>query len=146
MVRVHTQPQAETTALENLLRQGYAAYLPRYRAQIRHARRLKTVLRRLFPRYLFAGVDRNAARCRPILSTLAGSDVVRAGDEPIPVATALLDVLRQQEEAGGLDRLAGRQLPRLGKSVRISAGAFEDMIGRLVDLRDEDRVIVLLDI
>jgi transcriptional antiterminator RfaH len=143
---VHTRPQAEATALENLLRQGYAAYLPRYRTQIRHARRLKTVLRPLFPRYLFAGVDRTATRWRPMLSTVGVSDVVRAGDEPIPVATSVLDVLRQQEEAGALDRLAGRRPLRLGDLVQISAGAFEDMIGRLVDLRDEDRVIVLLDI
>jgi transcription antitermination factor NusG len=30
--------------------------------------------------------------------------------------------------------------------VRITAGAFQDMIGRLVRLRDQDRVVVLLDL
>ena len=55
---VYTRPHAEATALENLLRQGYCAYLPRYRTRLRHARRLQTVLRPLFPRYLFAGIDR----------------------------------------------------------------------------------------
>ena len=143
---VHTRAQAEATALEHLLRQGYDAYLPRYRAQVRHARRLKTVLRPLFPRYLFAGVDRDAARWRPILSTVGVSDLVRAGDEPIALAPEIVETLRRQEEAGALERLARRRPPRLGELVRVSAGAFEDMIGRLVDLRDEDRVIVLLDI
>jgi transcriptional antiterminator RfaH len=143
---VHTRPQAETKALENLLRQGYEAYLPRYRTQIRHARRLQTVLRPLFPRYLFAGIDRTAMPWRPILSTVGVSDLVRSGDGPLPVAPEIVEALRAQEGAGGFDALARRRGPRLGDLVRISAGAFEDMIGRLIELRDQDRVVVLLDL
>jgi transcriptional antiterminator RfaH len=143
---VHTRPQAEMKALENLLRQGYEAYLPRYRTEIRHARRLQTVLRPLFPRYLFAGIDRAAMRWRPILSTVGVSDLVCSGDGPLPVAPEIVEALRAQEGAGAFDALARRHTPRLGELVRISAGAFEDMIGRLVELRDQDRVVVLLDL
>ena len=124
---VHTRPQAEIKALENLLRQGYEAYLPRYRTEIRHARRVQTVLRPLFPRYLFAGIDRAAMRWRPILSTVGVSALVGSGEGPLPVAPEIVEALRAQE-------------------VRISAGAFEDMIGRLVELHDQDRVVVLLDL
>lgn len=141
---VHTRPQAEAKAMENLLRQGNAAYLPRCRTEIRDARRRQIVLRPVFPRYLFAGVDRGVGRWRPILSTHGVSDVVRAGDAPMPVAAEIIDALRAQEEAGTFDRLA-RPL-RLGERVRISAGVFEDMIGRLVELREQDRAVVLLDI
>lgn len=143
---VHTRPQSEMKALEHLLRQGYDAYLPRYRTQIRHARRLQTVLRPLFPRYLFAGIDRTAMRWRPILSTVGVSDLVRSGDGPLPVAAEIVDALRAQEGAGAFDALGRRRAPRLGDLVRISAGAFEDMIGRLIELRDQDRVVVLLDL
>jgi transcriptional antiterminator RfaH len=143
---VHTRPHAEAKALENLLRQGYEAYLPRYRTEIRHARRRQTVLRPLFPRYLFAGIDRNAMRWRPILSTAGVSDLVRSGDEPLPVAPEIVEALRSQEGAGAFDALARRRLPAIGERVRISAGAFEDMIGRLIELRDQDRVVVLLDL
>ena len=100
---VHTRPQAEAKALENLLRQGYEAYLPRYRTEIRHARRRQTVLRPLFPRYLFAGIDREAMRWRPILSTVGVSDLVRSGDEPLPVAPEIVEALRAQEGAGAFD-------------------------------------------
>ena len=143
---VYTRPQAEMKALENLLRQGYDAYLPRYRTQVSHARRLQTVLRPLFPRYLFAGIDRGAMRWRPILSTVGVSDVVRRGDQPMPVAPEIVMALREQERAGVFERLARRRPPGLGEMVRISAGAFEDMIGRLIELRDQDRVVVLLDL
>jgi transcriptional antiterminator RfaH len=143
---VYTQPHAETKAAENLLRQGYSAYLPRYRTWIRHARRRQAVLRPLFPRYLFAGVDRALMPWRPILSTVGVTDVVRAGEDPTAVPLEVLAAIREREELGAFDRLDARQSLSLGGRVRVTAGAFEDMVGRLVDLRDHDRVVVLLEL
>ena len=143
---VYTRPHGETRALEHLLRQGYSAYLPRYRTRISHARRHQTVLRPLFPRYLFAGIDRASTRWRPILSTVGVVDVVRAGEEPAPVPSEIVAAIREREEAGGFDRLDPRQRLRLGEVVRVTAGALEDMVGRLVELRDQDRVVVLLEL
>jgi transcription antitermination factor NusG len=51
-----------------------------------------------------------------------------------------------REEAGDFDRLDPRVSLRLGELVRVTAGALEDMVGRLVELRDQDRVVVLLDL
>ena len=143
---VYTRPHDETRALEHLLRQGYSVYLPRYRTRISHARRQQTVLRPLFPRYLFAGIDRASMPWRPILSTVGVVDVVRAGDEPAPVPSEIVGAIREREEAGGFDRLDARQRLRLGEVVRVTAGALQDMVGRLVELRDQDRVVVLLEL
>jgi transcriptional antiterminator RfaH len=143
---VYTRPHEETRALEHLLRQGYLAYLPRYRTRISHARRHQAVLRPLFPRYLFAGIDRTSMRWRPILSTVGVVDIIRAGDEPAPIPCEIVAAIREREEAGGFDRFDPRQLLRLGELVRVTAGALEDMVGRLVELRDQDRVVVLLDL
>jgi transcriptional antiterminator RfaH len=104
------------------------------------------VLRPLFPRYLFAGIDRASMPWRPILSTFGIADVVRAGDEPIPVPPEILGAIREREEAGVFDRPDPRQSLRLGGLVRVSAGALEDMVGRLVELSDQDRVVVLLEL
>jgi len=143
---VYTRPQAEARALENLLRQGYSAYLPRYRTEIRHARHRQTVSRPLFPRYLFAGIDRPMMRWRPILSTFGVVGIVRAGEHPNPVASQIIDALRGREAAGEFDRL-GRCAPLcLGELVRVTAGALQDMFGLLAELRDQDRVVVLLEI
>jgi len=143
---VYTRPHDETRALEHLLRQGYSAYLPRYRTRISHARRQQTVLRPLFPRYLFAGIDLASMRWRPILSTVGVADLVRAGDEPATVPSEIVTALREREETGGFDRLNPCQSLRLGELVRVTAGALEDMVGRLVELRDQDRVVVLLEL
>src|SRR6516162_5586002 len=143
---VYTQPHGETKALEHLLRQGYSAYLPRYRTRISHARRHQTVLRPLFPRYLFAGIDRASMRWRPILSTFGVADVVRAGDEPAAVPSKIIATIRAREAAGDFDRLNPQQSLRLGDLVRVTAGAFEDMVGMLVELRDQGRIVVLLEL
>ena len=134
---VYTQPHAEAKALDHLLRQGYTAYLPRYRTKISHARRRQIVLRPLFPRYLFAAVDRATMPWRPILSTIGVSDLVRRGDEPVAVPAEIVAAIREREGAGAFDRLGNRQTLRLGDLVRVTAGAFEDIVGRLVELRDQ---------
>jgi transcriptional antiterminator RfaH len=143
---IYTRPHEETKALQHLLRQGYSAYLPRYRTRISHARRHQTVLRPLFPRYLFAGIDRESMRWRPILSTVGVVDIVRTGDEPAPVPSEIVAAIREREDAGGFDRLDPRQSLRLGELVRVTAGALEDMVGMLVELHDQDRVVVLLEL
>ncbi len=143
---VHTHPHAEAKALDNLLRQGYRAYLPRYRAYVSHARRRRLALRPLFPRYLFAGLDRAEMRWRPILSTFGVSGVVRAGDRPAPVPGDIVAAIRERERQGAFDRLDSRPALRPGELVRVTAGAFEDMVGRLVELHDRDRVVVLLEL
>lgn len=143
---VHTQTHAENRALENLSRQGYRTYLPRCRVWVSHARRRQLALRPLFPRYLFAAVDGPAMRWRPILSTFGVSGVVRAGDRPTPVPGEVVDAIRAREHDGTFDGLDPRAMLRPGELVRVTAGAFEEMVGRLVELRDNDRVVVLLDL
>jgi transcriptional antiterminator RfaH len=142
---VYTQPHAEARAAEQLRRQGYEAYLPRYRTWIRHARRRQMVLRPLFPRYLFAGLDRSVMRWRPIASTAGVADIVRVGDEPAPVPAGIIAAIREREAGGDFDRTDPRCELRLGERVRVTQGAFTEMVGRLVELRDQDRIVVLLE-
>jgi transcriptional antiterminator RfaH len=142
---VYTQPHAEPKALEHLLRQGYCAYLPRFRTKVSHARRRQTVLRPLFPRYIFAGIDRATMPWRPILSTVGVSHIVGTCEELTPVPMEIVAAIREQERSGAFDRFDCRQTLRLGELLRVTAGAFEDMVGRLVELRDQDRVVLLLE-
>lgn len=143
---VLTQPHAENKALENLLRQGYRVYLPRCRVWVSHARRRQLALRPLFPRYLFAGLDGLVMRWRPILSTVGVSDVVRAGNKPASVPREIVTAMREREREGALYGLDPRHSLRAGEAVRVTEGAFADIVGRLVELRDRDRVVVLLEL
>ena len=142
----YTQPNAEVKALEHLRRQGYLAYLPRYRRYVRHARRQSLVLRPLFPRYLFVGIDRLAQRWRPVRSTVGMVGLVARAEEPVPVAAAIVDALRAQECDGAFDFLSPTQRLRAGDDIRVTQGPFADLIGRLLGAVDHERVFVLVDL
>jgi transcriptional antiterminator RfaH len=142
----YTQPNGEMRALEHLERQGYATYLPRYRRMVRHARRRALMLRPLFPRYLFVGLDRLTQRWRPIRSTCGVVGLVASGDEPVPVAAGILEGLRRQESDGAFDLLSPVRRLRAGDAVRVTEGPFADLVGRLLGMADHERVFVLLEL
>ena len=142
---VHTRPSSEAKAAENLRRQGYATYLPRHRRWVRHARRREIVLRPLFQRYLFVGIDRATTGWRPVLSTFGVASVVCGGDEPVPVPHGVIDTLREREREGSFDEVTPALKLKPGDRVRMSEGPFADLVGRLAAACDDERVFVLFD-
>lgn len=141
---VYTQPRAEERALRHLEEQGFRAYLPRYRKRRRHARRVETVLRPLFPRYLFVDVDTTRQRWRSINGTVGAVGMVQFGDRPAPVPPSLIAELRAREDAAGAVSLAPRDL-RAGDRVRFTDSALIDRVGLVEDVSDQHRVVLLLD-
>ena len=58
---VQTQVNSEARAEQNLLRQGYEVYLPRYLKRRRHARKVDLMAKPLFPRYMLSTEDMGKA-------------------------------------------------------------------------------------
>ena len=143
---VQTQPHAESKAMGHLVRQGFAAYLPRYLKRRRHARKIEAVAAPLFPRYLFVTVDMETQRWRSIHSTFGVSRLVCNGDEPAPVPPAVVAALQAREDAGGLVQLERRPRFAPGERVRIVDGVFADTLGLFDGMADRDRVAILLDL
>jgi transcriptional antiterminator RfaH len=143
---VYTHPHAEAKALGHLARQGYSAYLPQCEKRIRHARSAKTVLRPLFPRYLFVWLDVLNSRWRPVLSTVGVCDLVRNGDVPRPVPSQIIQELRARETGGAFRTGSAVRQLGLGDRVRMVGGAFADLVGRFLGMSESDRVYVLLDL
>jgi transcriptional antiterminator RfaH len=143
---VYTQPNGEARALANLRRQGYEAYLPRCRRSRRHARKVDTVERPLFPRYLFVAFDLMRARWRPILSTFGVCDLVRHGDTPQRLPEGVVEEIRAGEAAHRFDAPDPLSGAAAGAAVRILAGPFADLIGKLQAAAESERVTLLLDL
>ena len=141
---VHTHAHAETKAEHHLRRQGYEVYLPRYRKTRRHARRLETVIRPLFPGYLFVGFEADATCWRPIQSTIGVRHLIRAGDKPVLAPGWIVDGLRRREDEHGLVEVRSSFVK--GERVRIESGPLCDQLGVFECADDNDRVIVLLDL
>ena len=142
---VYTKPRQEETALTNLARQGYGAYLPRARQWRRRSGRRVQVVEPLFPRYLFICLDVQTDNWGPIRSTLGVASLVRFGHEPAKVPDELVAFLRKQESQGGLHVWAEPTF-EAGDRVSVAEGAFQGYKGILLAKTSRERVVVLLDI
>src|SRR5579864_4086487 len=143
---VHTQVQGEDRADLNLRRQGFVTYLPRYLRSRRHARRTETVVRPLFPRYLFVAVDLARDRWRGIQSTLGVCQLVLAGDEPAPVPDGVVEEIRAREGADGLVNLGLAAGLRPGSQVQLVDSIFAHHDGVIDRIADDHRIAVLLEL
>src|SRR5687767_14406317 len=142
----HTQPRAEAKASLNLRRQGFEIYLPRYLKQRRHARRVESVLAPLFPGYLFVAIDINTQRWLSIDSTFGVTRLVRDGDRPAAVPSAIITALKCREDAKGFVVLDQRPRFSPGDKVRVLEGAFRDCYGLYDGMSAGDRVAILLEL
>ena len=141
-----TQVHAESRAASHLRRQGFEVYLPRYRKQRRHARRIDVVAAPLFPRYLFVSINLGAQRWHAIQSTIGITRLVGNGDEPGIVSPEIIEGLRDREDADGFVLLEQRPRFSPGDQVRISDGAFCDCLGLYEGISGNDRSAILLDL
>jgi len=141
---INAQPHREHIALENLQRQKFDAYCPLIRRRRSHARRVTTVLRPLFPGYLFVRAGRELGRWRPILSTFGVRTIVRAGEELGFIDHQFIASLKAREIDGAIVR---PPVPyEVGQKVQITAGPFDGLVATIIDMDEKDRVVVLLDL
>ncbi len=140
---VHTKPRQEDVALANLQRQGYECYLPQMRIERIRRRKAEIATEPMFPRYLFVRLDSSdqGKSWSPIRSTLGVSQLVHFGARAAKVDDALVDLLRQREQAMPLDAMF-----HTGDSVIITDGPFAG-IEAIYQTADADRrAFILLEI
>jgi transcriptional antiterminator RfaH len=142
---VQTQVNGEAKAAQNLLRQGFEIYLPRYLKRRRHARKIDFVARPLFPRYMFVTIDMATQRWRSIQSTFGVSRLVCNGDDPAALPDGVVGALKAREDTKGFVKMDARPNFSPGDRVRVLAGAFMDNAGLFNGMADHDRVSILLD-
>jgi len=140
---VRTQSRAEEKAMQHLTNQGFVAYLPRYRRRVRHARRNEIVLRPLFPGYLFVHLDLDHCRWRSINGTVGVREILTNADTPLVVSTRIVDEIKAREDESGAVKLAAPSFAR-GQAVRLLEGPLTDVNGLFEEMRDENRVILLV--
>jgi transcriptional antiterminator RfaH len=138
----YTRPNSERKAEFNLNAQGFVTFLPQIEKTIRHARRLTTVRRPLFPRYLFVRFDVAQDRWLSVNGTIGVSRLVMQEARPIAVPVGVVEVLRTHSN-GGVTRLDFSM--KEGQRVRILSGPFADFTATLARLDEGRRVQVLLE-
>jgi transcriptional antiterminator RfaH len=140
---VHTKPRQEDVALANLQRQGYECYLPQMLVERIRRRKAEVATEPMFPRYLFIRLDSSdqGKSWSPIRSTLGVSQLVHFGARAAKVDDALVELLRQREQAMPLDAMF-----QSGDSVVITDGPFAGIEAIYQTADAERRAFILLEI
>ncbi len=140
---VTTHPHRELFAGEHLVRQDYNVYCPLIAKNVRHARRIYEVRRALFPGYLF--IERSPSFIlRSILGTFGVRSVVRNGDIPALLPSGFVTSLKAREIDGVIKEQEAPLEP--GQAVTIDGGPFDGVVGKILEVRESDRVVLLLDL
>jgi len=138
-----THPHREDFAIENLVRQDYEAYCPMIVKRIKHARRAYDAKRPLFPGYVF--VERPAQHLwRPLLGTFGVRSVVCNGETPSLLPAGFVESLKAREMDGAIQKPESPFKP--GQSVAINGGPFDGLVGQILEIRESDRVLLLLNL
>lgn len=140
---VHARQNSERKAEINLAAQGFKTFLPQFEKTIRHARRLTTVRRPLFARYLFVSLDIARDRWVSINGTIGVSRLVAHEGRPTAVPSGIVETLLAHSDAG-LTRL-DHSLAQ-GQRVRILSGPLADFTATIMRLDERRRVDVLLEV
>jgi transcriptional antiterminator RfaH len=143
---VQTRPHAERRADVHLRRQGFATFLPKFLKHRRHARKIETVERPLFPRYIFVQVDTASQGWRAIRSTFGVTALVGGENGPVPVRDGIVESLRAQQGEDGYLRIPTVCKLTPGAAIRVVDGIFSSAIGFFESMSDNERVSVLLDL
>ncbi len=140
---VTTHPSREEYATQNLERQGFTVYYPRIIKRVSHARRTYDTARPLFPSYLFVATSAaGAPRWRALLSTFGVRTLVRSGETPSLVSDDFIASLKARETEGVL-RLPEKPFA-VGQEIRIQGGAFDGLVCTILELRETQRIVVLM--
>lgn len=90
------KPRQDFRALEHLENQGYECLLPTHQVErLRNGQWLRQE-EALFPGYLFIELDTQQDNWMPIRSTRGVNQIVRFGENPLPVPSNIIDYLRKR--------------------------------------------------
>lgn len=141
---VRTLPQRERLAVQQLVNQDYRVFLPLHLKTRRHARNVETISVPLFPRYLFTVLDLTRDRWRSINGTFGVERLLMCAREPQVVPHGLVESLVGASDDDGTVHFDASL--REGQSVKVVAGPFAELIGRLERVDSSRRVSVLLEL
>ena len=140
---VHTHVNKEFSSEINLMRQNFITYLPKYKKVITHARRKSTVIRPLFPRYLFVKIDLLKQRWTSINSTLGVNTLISMADHPVKIPYKIINKIKSYDNPEGFTEVYPCSDMRIGDEVNILEGVFSGRKAIFDGLTDDNRVSIL---
>lgn len=141
----YTKPRLEHVALQNLERQSFEVYLPRYKKFKNTDKGPVPVFEPMFPRYILFRPSKAEQSLEAVRSTKGISHVVRFGFEPGVVSTSMVDTIKAFESSQNQATLQEISNFKAGQKVKLKHVALGSLEG-LVQSVSSKRIAVLLEI
>ena len=142
-----THVNAEAKAADDLARQGFSVYLPRYLKRRSHAEKVDRVVRARFFRVISSSRSTSPRKDGALFSQRWVFRTLSAeSGKPASVEDSVINALKAREDEGGFIMLARRAVFSPGDKVRVVEGAFVDSLALVEGVSDHERVAVLLDL
>jgi len=120
---------------------GHEAFLPTYQVRRKWSDRVKVLDQPMFPGYVFCRLQKTGSGL--VLATPGVLRVVSFGGKPSPIPS---------EEIAGLQRISqsGAEIvpfpyAQVGQKVRIIHGPFSGLVGVVMQVRNQHRLVVAVD-
>jgi len=144
---IRTKPRKEVVAKDQLENQGYEVYLPLVNTRITHARKVSWQPRPFFSGYLFVCLSRDQQQWTAIRSTIAVLAPVSFGSFYPPLPDRVIETLKSSHDENGYITTSGGGVDvpfELGEKVRLNDSSMKGLESVFVEMRGEDRALVLL--
>ncbi|MBT8765806.1 transcription/translation regulatory transformer protein RfaH [Metapseudomonas boanensis] len=135
---VQCKVRQEERAEENLRRQDYVCYHPKFRRERLVKGRREIAEESLFPGYLFVHLSQED-NWGPLRSTRGVNRIVSFGNQPAVLSDGLIEQLQRREHEPCVEELLS-----IGERVRINEGPFADLEAIFLAMDGETRVVLLL--
>jgi transcriptional antiterminator RfaH len=138
---IHTKPNEEKKAFENLINQKFTCYMPMYLREIIIKNKIKIIPSPLFSRYLFIEVNDKSIQKNIglIRSTLGVQQLLKTGENPTKIDTEIIMELKRAEK----DRSKKiKKHFKQGEIVEIQSGPYKG-IKAIFECEDSDERAIL---
>lgn len=140
-----THPRKELAAIEHLTRQGYVTFFPRFRFSQTRRQRCDTILKPVFPGYIFVAFDASSPGWTSINSTRGVRRLISSGlGRPQPVPASAMELIRKRCRGQIMLELLDELQP--GDLVQINTGPLANRVAKVERLAEGERVALLFEI
>lgn len=141
---IQTKPNAHFMAYENLKRQGFDVFLPLIIKTTKKNGRFLDTKAPLFPMYLFMSTSIDPVPWKSVNGTRGVAKAVTFDGIFRPINTRIIEGLQQRCNENGVVQHLGDI--GLGDLVKIERGPFAEFICTVDQIKNDKRVLVLIDI
>tara|TARA_B100001093_G_C26846763_1_gene1023186 strand:+ start:2934 stop:3452 length:519 start_codon:yes stop_codon:yes gene_type:complete len=137
------KPNSYDIAIRNLERQGFETFLPKMEITMRNGNRFIYKNRNVFPGYLFVGFDSNIILWTKINNTYGVSRVLSFNEKPSEISYDLIKALKSRYQTNSVS--IQKENLQKGDVIKFNNGPFADLIARVENMDEKNRIYVLLE-